>query len=1369
MGIEPRLNRTGLKAILTERFQDHTEFIETIIENILNADNVEVQVFQSPSMTEKRLFSIIAGMIPTFHGKRGVILCNNWDELKFITDVLAELFPGLKIKLVDSELVQKHWNWVNKKPWEGNAPQDDFEDYDILLCEPNSFLRLKWDFKGIITHLGAVCFHDVVPSRWYYHKILGFTLKLTSSARNFPVYFSSTSGLPHIRCKKRIGTYELPALRADVSWHNLIIPIRDWRSYDWYLKNSIMHHLEARSSHEGNRAKVLILPNMKKHENFYRLFSEEWDQVSDCIEVISPEESPKKFEKANIIMVEDIFLQPDWPPEAYDHLFGRISNALQYLESGGKVIFFSPSGVRGTDAVLSGLFPVKFNQAQREALILFLLFHDCSLGKELVDLIYSILDTSLIEIDLEELGFLLKSLHEYRIVKKIRGRYACTHREKDTHAPDGRTIVRYQSLLEHKIQFYINEKYKDEIDSERTFNYFAIKAREIAKRLKYCPHIANLEDLLRDSLIFISEEDLDWCLENRLEDYTYSRSNFARFNPEFQQYDPRRDEREDSSEEMPKPRKASPYSRKKPVGRRGYKNRKNREELKRAVLQQVEILEKERNSPVHWETAIQILKIPRTTGYGITGELVEEKNLKEIERREEGKAKPSFLEPKYLDKNNRIRFRGRPNKCVVTKNFDHSLLKEKVCGKCRFFTPTNQCEIISELIKIGIPERVPHPGIRDLIHDKGVDPNLRFHPRMMACECFGTKKRDYNLKSLNTVTIHKRNASMEMDEVDAYECRECDGVIEYITHLRTHECPKCHTKYTFFTHPDGTAVIKVNVDVHSAKNAVIRKMCGIIEEGEPEGDEPARRKKIMTKTKRYRKRMKLKKMKQKAKDRSRKKKTKRMVAPDDVLRRKFKEKYGTEKFYVKRMLAIFLSLILATCELKVFQIVEAWIIERFVFIQIEQIRKCFLKLRKLEKELLNEDDEEERGKINKRMIENLRTAERVITKQYWQVYGAIIESFGFHLSNRKLLRYVSEFLVQHFRGSKGYTPGNTLVNNVHKICYEKDRDALEKHGFGRECPGAEHAHPQFGLVLDLSDLKKVAYRFALIQALKEKEITEKDLYSIFGRHGQEIYLVKTKSYQKLVQIVERTDQKLIHLSRKQVPLGVAFEYFIAQLTFDLKFEDELQSVFIYAPNPEDYVHVTAILRENDIDLPPTIPAPGFLPRRESPDFIEDELLPEEIPGEWKDYQVKDLTPGLEAVHVIVKIIARSTAFSSSYGEPVAYFFMGSDPTGRVLIPFGIHHALDLKVGDYIEIGGASVSTRPEGRWVSHLPSGQMELLNAQVTGELHLNIGKLGSYRRIPPPQEMEEEFQKREVLQLVESFFPLPSEPLWSALVRAL
>ena len=33
---------------------------------------------------------------------------------------------------------------------------------------------------------------------------------------------------------------------------------------------------------------------------------------------------------------------------------------------------------------------------------------------------------------------------------------------------------------------------------------------------------------------------------------------------------------------------------------------------------------------------------------------------------------------------------------------------------------------------------------------------------------------------------------------------------------------------------------------------------------------------------------------------------------------------------------------------------------------------------------------------------------------------------------------------------------------------------------------------------------------------------------------------------------------------------------------------------------------------------------------------------------------------------------------------------------------------------------------------------------AQVAGELHLNFGKRGSYRRIPPPQEMEEEFQKK-------------------------
>ncbi|HUY00385.1 MAG TPA: hypothetical protein VMV49_12565, partial [Candidatus Deferrimicrobium sp.] len=356
-----------------------------------------------------------------------------------------------------------------------------------------------------------------------------------------------------------------------------------------------------------------------------------------------------------------------------------------------------------------------------------------------------------------------------------------------------------------------------------------------------------------------------------------------------------------------------------------------------------------------------------------------------------------------------------------------------------------------------------------------------------------------------------------------------------------------------------------NVDIQSSKNVVVQNICGISEEEVPEEDALTKRKRKATKS--YRNQIKRKK-EHPVTPHKRQIEDKRL---DVALQEKIREKYGTAPFYGLRILYIFLSCILATLELKTFGIVKDWIIDRHVYKQMEQVRTCFFSTK-------------QEWRIP--TIKQLRTAERLISDQYWQVCKQIFAHIGFNLSNRKLLRYVKEFLEDPFRGSKGYTPGNTLINNVHKICYERLRKLLQKHGFGYECPGeAEHTNKKFGIVLDLSDLVKFAYRFTLIQSLIERQITNEDLYSIFGRHNQEIYLVKKKTFRKLERLIQFTDHKVIYLNQMEIPMGEAFENFVKNFAYDLKFKNGLKSTFIYAPNSADYEYVESILQDSAMNIP----------------------------------------------------------------------------------------------------------------------------------------------------------------------------------------
>jgi len=122
---------------------------------------------------------------------------------------------------------------------------------------------------------------------------------------------------------------------------------------------------------------------------------------------------------------------------------------------------------------------------------------------------------------------------------------------------------------------------------------------------------------------------------------------------------------------------------------------------------------------------------------------------------------------------------------------------------------------------------------------------------------------------------------------------------------------------------------------------------------------------------------------------------------------------------------------------------------------------------------------------------------------------------------------------------------------------------------------------------------KVAYWFALIQAVIEGSITEDDLFSVFGRHDQKIFLVKKTAFPKLTRLVESTNRKIIYpitnstdsFDYDELPLGDAIEQFIRQLAENLKFKDHLESSFVYAPDLDDYVYIANILEDYGIPIP----------------------------------------------------------------------------------------------------------------------------------------------------------------------------------------
>ncbi|MHA1325327.1 MAG: hypothetical protein ACTSRL_21255 [Candidatus Helarchaeota archaeon] len=1198
----PRPNRIEILERIKALFPRHFSFANALLTRLLeeglphrSARKTRNTIFHSFALPERRIFTLIASTIPTFRGKRGVILSDEVRELAYLIELLHALVPGLSIKYVDDTVLKTHWN--------GFGTSAEFAEYHLLLCKPHHFFRLKYEFKGCVTNIGAICFHEVVPSAWYYHEIVALTLRLCAARHPIPLYYSAPSVLPHLQGIQTaawsiISEQDPLALRPDITWQSLVIPITEWGAYDYYLQQSIQKVISATDPFDPAEQKpttmLLITANKTKTGYFTTLLTTSLEDEEDRFEVLLPGDRPCVNAQVDFIFVEDSPLDPSWV--GFNSYIRQLLAIFDHLKPRGTVIFFSPQGGRvgETDALISALFPIEFNPLQKEQLILYLLFRAFRTRKELSTLFCLNWKGSLIQMRQRELETRLKALLKSGVIKKVKGRYTCTNWQVDSKKPAGETLVRYRSFLEHRLQLFFAAKHKEVVgESEQTFTRAVILVRELVRRCGYYPCLTDLPLLFQIRERLLSEDHLDWLLTTQLDRYAYSRRTFARVTPQFQQFALPEGQPTQGSQDVPD----FSHHRAPPIGQKRAKVRQGATSSKQLILQKVEEAWAETKTPSYWRDIVAVVGVAPTTGFRLIQALIQEGKLKALQFRHPTAPTRRLLLPKKLVvETGKLEVRGRPRLYLVPFLADTASLQFHTCGTCHMYTRTHQCELISTLLKIGSPENIRHLDIREALEgyeDAVTTPKI--HPAMKACTLYHRRKRDYELTSFRPVSKYIKGADGAIIKTNVYTCHipGCRGILVQSYHQRTFKCPKCHTKYTRVIKANGSEVFKVNVDYHSTKEAVIRQECGILVEEENK----THTKKILSKwalTKRHHTLIKHKRQKFRPAPKN--------IQVDRRLRKWYERKYGTAPFFRPRLIGNLISAILATLELRIFTIIEPWQLERHFYVQIEQLRRTW------------EASE----------LVEFQTAERVIVNQYWQVYKSIMAHYGFDLANRKLLRHVSEFMEHPYQGSKGYSAGNALINTVHKIRYYQIRILCYMEGFGWDCPGmAEHTHPIFGLVLDLADPVKYADRFSLLQAivqgnrpseggvdtgeekreemregtkmpqneLSTERVTHMDLYSIFGRQDQEVFFVKSGAYQKLVRLCKNTNCKRIFYppdspstSYKRIPLGEALAQSIRQLARDLLQKERLKVPFIYIPNLHDYQDLVSLLMDNKIKL-----------------------------------------------------------------------------------------------------------------------------------------------------------------------------------------
>ncbi|MFW9878293.1 MAG: hypothetical protein ACFFG0_34865, partial [Candidatus Thorarchaeota archaeon] len=658
----PRLNAIALNIKLIEFYNE--EYINNlIIPNFINgiSDKQEKDNFIliSSRMFERRMFSITEAIKATFKGKRGVIVSDSPLELKEIMSLINEIFPGIKSILINDEDVNGFW-------WNG-VPEGRFKGYNIILCSLTAFIRLKYDFRTLTNNIGAICFHDFDPTLRSYHQLLSLIIKLKSHNHQPLMHFTSSDDFPDIRaiCScKPFHTYHLFGTYPDIAWYKLIIQQTKESSYIDLLSEKIqsLYFLQGFNLVNIYRPKILVLTHSIDKKELKLM------KRNIHIEVQNIEDGPKLFKKADVILIEDNYLQDEGDYEYWER---TIPKKLEYLKPEGKVIFFSNYIETPDLKTLSSLFPIKnnysklnFNKFQKEEFLLFLFFHKTFTKDDLLKIFRKFSENSNLRISQTDLEFLLRNLTYEGLIKENKGKYCCTS--------VGKTVIRRNSLIPYKKIFYLNREFRKAIweakrdkDRERILNMLSALAHSVKVSFKRYPYEVDVQSNIDWAVKGFSDYTFEIYEEiygNNPEGYKFREYLFSRINPFFKKFNPyaRKKEiksKEESQEKATENLKSVDKRIKRPRGRAWSIIRfkfGSKEKAKSKILKIIREKVKEKNLPIYWrdvspELSSEKLIFPLSTLYRLIIELENEKKIKTVSE--------PILEPRSLNKEkNRIRF-----------------------------------------------------------------------------------------------------------------------------------------------------------------------------------------------------------------------------------------------------------------------------------------------------------------------------------------------------------------------------------------------------------------------------------------------------------------------------------------------------------------------------------------------------------------------------------------------------------------------------------------------------------------------------------------------------------------------------------------
>ncbi|MHA1155240.1 MAG: hypothetical protein ACTSQK_03950, partial [Candidatus Heimdallarchaeota archaeon] len=154
-------------------------------------------------------------------------------------------------------------------------------------------------------------------------------------------------------------------------------------------------------------------------------------------------------------------------------------------------------------------------------------------------------------------------------------------------------------------------------------------------------------------------------------------------------------------------------------------------------------------------------------------------------------------------------------------------------------------------------------------------------------------------------------------------------------------------------------------------------------------------------------------------------------------------------------------------------------------------------------------------------------------KQMWDVIKYYLEKEGIPFPGRGKNRLVEDPSLPH-RKAYAYSKIDTLINGVFGISGDFVKEYCYEINFCWDgYPGINHGKTRggiYGFHLDLREPEKPLSLFVLLEAIRDGEITTKDVQYFRGRHREKVYYLKkdTELFDKLQEISENAQKRMIN-------------------------------------------------------------------------------------------------------------------------------------------------------------------------------------------------------------------------------------------------